>query len=356
MFRRMLVPLDGTPAAERALLIAAHLARVAQGSVTVLRVIEWPPPGVLADSSTLFDPSSSLAEYELARARRYLDETVQNYAQALEHLPVEQEVAFGPPAATVFSAARLEQTDLIILCTHTASRLKRWFVGSMAQQAVRRSPAPLLVFHEQGPLLPFPRPGRPLRLLLPLDGSLTAEAALKPALQLLSLLAPPELSLVQLLSVIDVPDYRTLGGARLSDPGLHEQLQEEARSYLEGVMQRMRQEQLVDPAVTITSAVIAGSDVPGVILKHAAAEDAQDPAQHFDLIALATHGRRGLARLLSGSVTERLLTSSVLPLFIVRPGTLPEGAGTEEESASQTEERQTPAADESGALGWTGLL
>nr|BBH92188.1 universal stress protein UspA [Thermogemmatispora argillosa] len=356
MFRRMLVPLDGTAAAERALLIAAHLARAAQGSVTVLRVIEWPPPGVLADSSTLFDPSSSLAEHEITRATRYLNETVQNYAQALEHLPVEQEVAFGPPASTVFSAARLEQADLIVLCTHAASRLKRWLVGSMAQQAVRRSPVPLLVFHEQGPLLPFPRPGRPLRLLLPLDGSLTAEAVLKPALQLLALLAPPELSLVQLVSVIDVPGYGTLGGLRIPDPGLREQLQEEAKSYLEGVMQRVRQEQLADPAVTITSTVITGSNVPGVILKHAAAEDAQDPAQHFDLIALATHGRSGLARLLLGSVTEQLLTSSKLPLFIVRPGMLRESDGAQEESAGQAGEHKPPAADESGVAGWTGLL
>ncbi|MBX5458433.1 MAG: universal stress protein [Thermogemmatispora sp.] len=357
MFRRILVPLDGTPAAERALLIAAHLARAAQGSVTVLRVIEWPPPGALVDSSTLFDPSSSLAEHELASATRYLNETVQNYAQALEHLPVEQEVAFGPPASTVFSAARLEQMDLIILCTHTASRIKRWLVGSLAQQAVRRSPAPLLVFHEQGPLLSLPRPGRPLRLLLPLDGSLTAEAVLRPALQLLALLAPPELSLVQLLSVIDVPGYRTLGGPHfpVPDPDPREQLQEEARSYLEGVMERVRQEQLADPAVTITSAVIASSNVPGAILKHAAAEDAQNQTQQFDLIALATHGRSGLSRLLLGSVTEQLLASSKLPLFIVRPGMLHESNGSEEHT-SQAEEQKPPTSDEPGAVGWTGLL
>ncbi|MBX5459305.1 MAG: universal stress protein [Thermogemmatispora sp.] len=357
MFRRILVPLDGTPAAERALLIAAHLARPVQGSISVLRVIEWPPPGVLADSSALYDPSSSLAEQALAQAGRYLNETVQNYAQALERLPVEQEVAFGPPASTVCSAAQLEQTDLIILCTHAASRLKRWIVGSMAQQAVRRSPAPLLVFHEQGPLLPFPRPERPLRLLLPLDGSPVAEAALRPAFQLLAQLVPPELSLVQLLRVIDISGYGALGGGLVSVPDLElpEQLQEEARNYVEGVVQRVRQDQLANPAVTITSAVTVGSNVSEAILEHATAEEERDPTQRFDLIALATHGRTGLARFLLGSVTEQLLAHSRLPLFIVRPGMLREEEDPDEQ-AKRTGEEQRQTADDPESTAWTGLL
>ncbi len=80
MFRHLLVPLDGTPTVERSIPVAARLARAAQGSLILLRVIDWPPPNMVYDGGALFDPSASLSEQEIASVTRYLNEAVQRHA------------------------------------------------------------------------------------------------------------------------------------------------------------------------------------------------------------------------------------------------------------------------------------
>jgi len=69
----------------------------------------------------------------------------------------------------------------------------------------------------------------------------------------------------------------------------------------------------------ITSSVVVNPDVAGTIITQAENTGRTEQEGDCILIAQATHGRRGLRRLLMGSVTERVLSSTRLPLLVVRP-------------------------------------
>lgn len=73
------------------------------------------------------------------------------------------------------------------------------------------------------------------------------------------------------------------------------------------------QQSLVDVKVSMTSSALISSDIAGTIRQQAEGE------RGYDLIAMTTHGRSGLRRLLMGSVTEQVLGATHLPLLIVRP-------------------------------------
>ncbi len=320
MFQTILVPLDGTAGSERAIPVAARLARASGGSLVFLRVALTPARGAL------FGPEPELAsektpyEPEITEASTYLMTVTNTYADELAGISVQTEVATGGPAPAVFFTAQRKHVDLIVLCSHDESGLKRWVLGSMAHEAAQWSPVPVVLLHERGASLPRPERSSPLRLLIALDGSELAEAALEPAITLLRLLAPADQSELHLLSVVDIPfELGRMHGPTFFDRELREQVEQDGKEYLEQVCARLRRGLLADQPIPITTAVILSTNVPGAILTYAERSGDQQRAGHADLITLATHGRSGVMRLLMGSVTEEVMRRSTVPLLIVRP-------------------------------------
>ena len=321
MFQRILVPLDGTEGAERAIPVAARIARATGGSIVFIRVVTAPadfgtyaagPRGTIAAK-----PGAGASEKELADAASYLAATTAAYAGDLASIQTETDVASGATSPTIFSAARYAHVDLLVMCSHGETGLKRWVLGSVAHEAVRHSPVPVLVLHEHGKALPVPDAAHPLRVLVPLDGSALAERALKPAAQLLAALAAPAQGEVHLLRVVDLPPaYGHLKSqAHLSD-SMQEEARREAETYVQAVADRLRETSFAKAfQLNIPSSVAVSTDVAGTITRLADAEHSAGS----DLIAMATHGHGGLRHLVLGSVTERVLDEILLPLLIVRP-------------------------------------
>src|SRR5258708_13253439 len=106
-------------------------------------------------------------------------------------IATETDVASGAASPTIFSTAGYEHVDLIVMCSHGETGMKRWVLGSVAQQAVRHSPVPVLVLNEHGVLPPVPDAARPLRVLVPLDGSELAGSAPAPPSHLTTPLPAP---------------------------------------------------------------------------------------------------------------------------------------------------------------------
>lgn len=103
----------------------------------------------------------------------------------------------------------------------------------------------------------------------------------------------------------------------------------EARSYLERVKQRLREENLVDSDLLLASSVIVRADVADTLTLAAEEGEYLDNAEEFkgcDIIAMATHGRSGFQRWAVGSVTESVLGATRLSLLIVRPSSGEGGA------------------------------
>jgi nucleotide-binding universal stress UspA family protein len=322
MFKRMLVPLDGSEHAERAIPVAARIARVSGGTIIFVRVL--PPAdlaGYAATNDPMFPPTGvRVFEKDVADAASYLTATSDAYADELTGIPTEMDLAAGAIPPTIFSTARREHVDLAVMCSRGITGLKRWMFGSVAQEAVHHSPVPMLILNEHGSALPAPDAAHPLRILVALDGSVQSETVLEPAVQLIAALAAPAWGVLHLLRIVDLPSaYGKLRSqAHISD-SMQVEARHEAEAYLKVIADRLYAGTPADLELTITSSVAVSTDVAGTIIKTAEQAEGPEHLGGYDLIAMPTHGREGLHRLVMGSVTEHVLGATRLPLLMVRP-------------------------------------
>ena len=149
------------------------------------------------------------------------------------------------------------------------------------------------------------------QMLVPLDGSERAEQAL-PVAARIARATGGSLLLVQVVT----PPIDDSGGLAPVPIGTGEVVEEEqlARSYLATVAERV-ETQVTEKGLAFTTSVEVASDVASALLD--VAEQAGPGG--CDLIAISTHGRHGISRWVMGSVTERLLDTTHLPMLIVRP-------------------------------------
>ena len=356
MFKRILVPLDGSELAEQAIPVAARLARASGRTIVFVQVVL--PPVEFGTYSVeqehVIDVKPSAYEKRLAEAESYLLGTANIHADVLAGIATEIDITTGAAAPTIFSTARLEEVDLIVMYSHGETGLKRWVFGSVAQQAVRHSPVPVLVLHEQGMALRVPDAAHPLRILVPLDGSALAETALEPAIELLKTWtgAPAEVGgELHLQQVVDVPPtYGKFRSQAYVTDGLLEEVRHQAQTYVKTVADQLRAGPLAESQVTLTSGISVKTDVAGTIVRLAEHAENAERTGGYDLIAMATHGRSGLLRLVMGSVTEHVLGATKLPLLMVRP---PQPKTQQEEVAQTVHTRAGTVAEEQG---WVGLL
>jgi nucleotide-binding universal stress UspA family protein len=331
MFKRILVPLDGSTRAERAIPLAARIARASGGSIILLHIVTEPfefgsqVVSLSGFSSTSLDNDISIAKNYLASIARRSE---------LDGVGLKLKVIKGSAARRILDTTEEEQAELIVMCSHGNTGIKRLVLGSVAEKIVRHSKAPVLVLRQDGPLpvSSFPDPLRPIRAVtavVALDGSSIAEEALMPAASLVMALAAPARGCIQLTRVIQPPVRRgeSNGLSGYSSPeSLDTKAQDEtvreAKSYLGNLISHLRQGPLMDTNLTLTRAVAIGKDVPAALIKVAETGEGADDIGVFggyDLIAIATHGRSGLERWISGSVTEHVLGATRLPMLIVRP-------------------------------------
>lgn len=310
MYTRILVPLDGSTRAERSVPVAAALARASRGSVVLMQVIRVGGAyGPIVPSTY----SGALADADRREAQAYLTSIAG--LPALSGINTEVGVFTGPPAVSILDAATAYKADAIVITSHGRTGMSRWALGSVAEHVFRNAHIPVVVMREHG-LSPAERQGsepKPLRVLVPLDESPQAETALEPAMELAKALAGTASGTVHLLCVV-------AAGVDPMDLPMVEQATAKAKQYLVELSERLQAQQ---PEVHVTWAVASASDAASGILRVAERQDAQRGDEHSggaDLIALASHGRTGLKRWMVGSVAERVLHATSLPMLIVRSG------------------------------------
>jgi len=180
----------------------------------------------------------------------------------------------------------------------------------VAHTLVHQSTMPVLVLRQEE-VPAHEEAARAFWTLVPLDGSELAEAALAPAVALTYALAGTERGGLHLMQV--VKDNGSAGEEGYASE-LNGEARQLARSYLATMAERTRE---TEPGRTlaVTFSVERAPDVASTLLD---AAEQEGPAG-CDLIAISTHGRSGLQRLVMGSVTEHLLATTHLPMLIVRP-------------------------------------
>ncbi len=331
MFKRIVVPLDGSMRAERAIPVAARIVRASGGAIILLRVVTTPLE-IGSQVVPLSGYAANTMEADIEAATSYLATLAGS--EELDGVGVKMKVLPGTAAQTILDVVIEEQADLVVMCSHGDTGVKRWVLGSVAQKVARQSTVPVLVLRQDGsmPTSSYPdhlRPLRSLMALVALDGSGLAEAALMPAASLVMALAAPARGALQLTRVVKLPATGSERGEQGQhrypasvDPHLKEQALLEAKTYLGNLVDQLRQGSLADVDLTLTWSVATGKDVADTLIRAAeTGEDAEGTKVYggCDLIVLATHGRGGLERWMLGSVTERILGATKLPILIVRP-------------------------------------
>ncbi len=305
MFKQILVPLDGSTRAEQALPVAIQLACASNGSIVLIRVANFPIDygGGYTQAPLM---TEQVIETELDNVDEYLKKVATS--EVLAGISVKTEAMFGQPLQDILSVVESRRADLIVICSHGRTGLKRWALGSIAQALAHQSAVPLLVLREGGQVLAIARGARtqPICGLVALDGSPFAETALIPAANLVAALAAPDKGILHLVHVIT---------------HIGDEAQQSAKTYIAGVTEQLQQK-LQHLNLSITWSLLQDKDVAGAIVdmaEHGEVKTNADSVHGCDLIAMSTHGRGGLQRLMMGSVTERVLHSSKLPMLIVRP-------------------------------------
>ena len=138
-YKRILLPLDGSTLAERALPHAIAQAQRFEAEIILLKVIEsLPRRGGLAHGAF------ERAEKELKTwAREYLEGVAANLKE--QGIPVQVATVIDDPHKAIVWFAESNQVDLIVMCTRGQSGLSRWLIGSVADRVVRGAKIPVLL-------------------------------------------------------------------------------------------------------------------------------------------------------------------------------------------------------------------
>lgn len=300
--RSVLLPLDGSAFAEQAVPWAAAIARKARGRLRLALVHQSPPSPPLDDSSARLYTRIELA---LRKSEREYLRRVAAGIKGAGAIQVATATLAGPPATALSDYAGEVGVDLVVMTTHGRGGLQRAWLGSVADRLVRSLEIPVLLIRPHGdrPALPQPRLEE---ILVPLDGSRRAEAALPTALGMAALWGA-RLTLFQAVepvaAMVDVP----MAFPRALDEELTSLRRREAQDYLNDVAERVG----TSGVETRASSVVSASAFDGI---QAAA---RSPA--VGMIALATQGHGGLRRLVLGGVADKLVRMGDLPVLVTRP-------------------------------------
>ncbi len=306
MIRSVLVPLDGSSFSEHALPLASKIARRAGARLHLVRVHQALAPPFAADAGFVDEVDLVLKNRENA----YLQEAARHLDCELSRR-LTTELLDGEVARAL--SARAADTDLVVMTTHGRGPLGRLWLGSVADQLIRLLPVPVLLIRPGESPPDFSREPACSQMLLPLDGTPFSEQILGPALDV-GMVLGSSFTLVRVVKPALIADYVPADGTyaalshsqleRLSE--LQRGIEKEARSYLEGVANR-----LVDKGVKAQTRVRVDEQAAAAILREVESDS--------DLIALTTHARRGLSRLLLGSVADKLVRGSTAPVLLCRP-------------------------------------
>jgi nucleotide-binding universal stress UspA family protein len=298
MLRTLVVPLDGSELAERALPYAVRLTESHRGRLVLMRAVVAPP------SMRLDGEDWERLQLEaVEEASDYL----RGLAQTIQRVRVETVVRYGRTVESILDTVGDHAADAVVMATHGRTGLCHLLSGSVTEAVLAGSTVPVFVVRAlpgESPQASFEPAAA--RLLVPLDGSDFDEPALRTAIQALG--AWGEITLVQ---VVQPPDHVERGDNGRPIAFLDQQEEARtraAREYLNAIARDLRHQV---PPIRVRVDVRVGEPVDGIAMAAAAAAS--------DVIVMATHARTGLRRAVIGSIAGAVLRRSSTPVLLVHP-------------------------------------
>ena len=289
-YKKILVPLDGSELAEKALPYVKTIARLKNSNVILFAV--------------------SLAIFVDRRDRlfaSYLEVSAKELNE--EGIKATTATSYGDVSEEIVKYANNNKIDLIVMATHGYSRAKRWLFGSVTQKVLYGTETPVLLIKLKSPEVS----GEFNRILVPVDGSPFSEATF-PYVVELAKNTKKEILLLHICEPPVVPSY----GSQPINPtwkkyrdNMWEETERLSTNYLNKTMAVLKKKGL-----KIKSRVIKAQsgEVAKTIMQTSKEEN-------IDLIAIATQGRTGVRGWVYGSVANKIVEDSSQPVLLIRPAT-----------------------------------
>ena len=300
MYKRIVVPLDGSKLAEAPLDYAVWLAHKSAAELQLMHVYNNRVPAV--------------SRYLGNRIERTMRRSVLAYRAPVNVKPV---IAAGDAATQITKHVEDNDVDLIIMSTHGRSGIKRWMMGSVADKVVRYSNRPVRLIKSFESKVPDSEE-YDKKVLVLLDGSELSEQILPYAayhaglsggeLILLNVCEPPDVApavTYHLIPPHDYPPTRPLQWGKYVEEET-ERRKKECQVYLNDLTEKFRQRNL-----KVRFAAPFGNAVDEILRF---LED-----NPVSLVAMTTRGRSGISRWVFGSVAEKVLLASPSPVLLIRP-------------------------------------
>jgi nucleotide-binding universal stress UspA family protein len=297
MYKKILVPLDGSVTAEAVLPYVEALAAGFKSAVALLSVID------IGAMTTHLAPDrvrhlDSIVAREETKCAAYLDDL----AKRFPHASAECRILRGTPAEIILESTHDDRDTLVAMATHGRSGAKRWLLGSVAEKVLRGTTNPLFLVRAAAAKT---SPQRIINsIVVPLDGSPLAEKIL-PTVCRWARALDVEVTLVRAFqfptaayvsSETYLPDYEEF----------REEERRDAAAYL-----KAKEEFLVGEGVRTVSILTLEGAAANEIIGYAQTAPAA-------MIAMSTHGRSGVQRWILGSVTEKVVRHADDPVLVVR--------------------------------------
>ena len=288
-YQKILIPLDGSDLAERAIAPAVTLARAMTAEVILLTVVT---PLPLKN-----DPFRKALRKEIEATNLYLESARSRFLLASIGGKIAAIVG-TEIAQSIINYGDQNKVDLIIMSSKGRSGLGRWVYGSVAEEVLRKGSFDTAIIRAQVDIESFACK----RILVPLDGLPLAEQALDPAIEIARSLSAELI----LLRALTLPFDR---GETVCSPNVYELMvaakEAEAKSYLQQVRARVSDDRLQIKTVTTIS------HPPAAIIEHA-------KKLNVDLIIMSSRGQSGIRRRSYGSVIEKVLCSAACATLVIR--------------------------------------
>ena len=301
MYKVIMVPTDGSGFDREAIRVALRIAERCDAKVRLVRVLAT--GSFFGASGT---PEATPIAPDLARSER--DNALSElYSLAAEcrttsKADISVDLHAGPVNDVLQGYARRNDVDLIVISTHARSGISRLSLGSVTDSLIRHTTIPVLVVKPSTSYLNPQVREVFRRILVPLDGSMLAEQILPRVLMLASL----EDAEITLLNVLVPQSYSQ---REIVDPSLPwwDKDIAVAQSYLFRIAGNLRR-----AGVPVTTDIVISENIAGAIADFASREKA-------NLIAIATHGRGGVNRMLHGSVADAVMHSGRISMLVFKP-------------------------------------
>jgi nucleotide-binding universal stress UspA family protein len=297
VFKRLLVPLDGSSLAEAVLPLARYLAERLQATLILFHVVEKDAPDVVHGQHHL---------RQVAEAKAYLDRLAAQLSSGglniQQHVHEVQETGVS---RTIRDHAEELGADLIVLCAHGQGGIRNALFGGIAEQVIRQGTIPILFVRPDAEYNPNTRPIR--RILVPLDGSKAHELTIPVA----AALATQCGAQLQLLTVVPTPDTLPVKDAitaRVSQRMTTMTLDlsaKQAAEYLQNLTQNLSAQ-----GVKASGTVLRGDTFAKLM------ETVQ--AGGIDMVVMATHGRDAVDARWEGSLAPKFFPRSPVPVILMR--------------------------------------